>query len=183
MRFSGWCRAARRPVSIVILDDEPDRTTEIRRCLAAQFPAQELIVFDNAPDRIGWLTQNLEKSQLICLDHDLGPNRTGNDPGTGRDVANYLATRQPYCPVIIHTTNGFASELEIQISSGQMIFPTSPPGGVTDVKLGKYDKLRSNETTKVSRAPAPIFLIFVVSRGRCLEGLGTVRQSHLSGRL
>ena len=61
-----------------------------------------------------------------------------------------------------------------------MIFPTSPPGGVTDIKLGKYGKLRSNETTKVARAQGPIFLIFVVSRGRCLEGLGMVRQSHCS---
>ena len=31
------------------------------------------------------------------------------DPGTGRDVANYLATRSPSCPVIIHTTNGLAA--------------------------------------------------------------------------
>ncbi len=27
------------------------------------------------------------------------------DPGTGRDVAEYLATKTPVCPVLIHTTN------------------------------------------------------------------------------
>ena len=27
------------------------------------------------------------------------------DPGTGREVADYLAAKTPVCPVVIHTTN------------------------------------------------------------------------------
>lgn len=98
---------------IVILDDEPGRIREMSRCLAARVPEHELIVFDNAPDMIEWLTDNMDKAKLICLDHDLGPNRLRNgevfDPGTGRDVADYLASRKPICPVIVHTTNTLAA--------------------------------------------------------------------------
>jgi hypothetical protein len=97
---------------IVILDDEPDRIEEMARCLIEFSSVLEFIVFDNAPDLIDWLSNYLETVQLICLDHDLGPNRLRNghvfDPGIGRDVVDYLATCKPVCPVIIHTTNSMA---------------------------------------------------------------------------
>jgi hypothetical protein len=64
-----------------------------------------------------------------------------------------------------------ASEFEIQISGGQIVSGQSPHGGITNNKLEKCGKLHVNGTTKVSRAQAPIFLIFVVPRGRCAEGL------------
>lgn len=44
--------------------------------------------------------------KLISLDHDLNPQPDSTtDPGTGLDVANFLASRRPICPVIIHSTN------------------------------------------------------------------------------
>lgn len=99
--------------TIAILDDEPDRIREMRRCLLGCEPQCDLVTFDNAPDMIAWLTKHLEDAALICLDHDLGPNRVRNgevfDPGTGRNVADYLATRGPTCPVLIHTTNSLAA--------------------------------------------------------------------------
>jgi hypothetical protein len=73
---------------------------------------------------------------------------------------------------------GFASEFEIRISGGQMMFQAIPDCGVTDIKLGKHGKLQSSGTTKVSRAPGPIFLIFVVPRRRCVEEFGIVKQSQ-----
>jgi hypothetical protein len=98
---------------IVILDDEPQRVKEMTRCLAGVTDGLKLVVFDNAPDLIDWLARHLDSAKLICLDHDLGPNRLrdGNvfDPGIGRDVVDYLATRSPVCPVIIHTTNTLAA--------------------------------------------------------------------------
>src|SRR5882724_7945762 len=43
---------------------------------------------------------------LICLDHDLNPQPgVTTDPGTGLDVANYLADFLPVCPVLIHSSN------------------------------------------------------------------------------
>lgn len=66
--------------------------------------------FDNAPDMITWLDEHLLEVVLLSLDHDLGPNRDRNgeifDPGTGRDVVDFLAQKTPVCPVIVHTSNG-----------------------------------------------------------------------------
>jgi hypothetical protein len=98
---------------IVILDDEPDRVREMLRCLGDDRLETEVVTFDNAPDMIGWLGEHLNEARLICLDHDLGPNRSRGgevfDPGTGRDVANFLAEQKPVCPVLIHTTNNLAA--------------------------------------------------------------------------
>lgn len=94
---------------IAILDDEPERLQAMRPLLRSQFPSLATTTFDNAPDMLNWLREHLESCALICLDHDLGPNRTRHgevfDPGIGRDVVDFLATRQPTCHVIIHTTN------------------------------------------------------------------------------
>lgn len=77
--------------------------------LDERYPRLSVVTFDNAPDINAWLADNLNLCVLICLDHDLGPNRTRDgavfDPGIGRDVADYLASRNPVCPIIIHTTN------------------------------------------------------------------------------
>jgi CheY-like chemotaxis protein len=99
--------------TIVILDDEPERIRAMRECLSSRLPRYRVVTFDNAPDMIGWLKRHVEDACLICLDHDPGPNRSRNgdvfDPGTGRDVAEYLATRRPICPVLIHTSNSLAA--------------------------------------------------------------------------
>ena len=98
---------------IAILEDDSPRIEEMRQCLSTCLPQCEVVFFDNAPDMIAWLRDHLHEITLICLDHDLGPNRCRDgdvfDPGTGRDVANYLATRRPQFPVLIHTTNTLAA--------------------------------------------------------------------------
>ena len=98
--------------TIAILDDEPDRLVAMVPVLEKRYPELNVVTFDNAPDINAWLADNLDSCVLICLDHDLGPNRKRDgavfDPGIGRDVADYLATREPVCPVIIHTTNTLA---------------------------------------------------------------------------
>jgi hypothetical protein len=94
---------------IAILDDEPDRLAAMRPLLAERFPQFEVVTFDNAPDMIVWLHAHLSEVAVISLDHDLGPDRRRQgrkfDPGIGRDVADYLSTSRPQCPVILHTTN------------------------------------------------------------------------------
>ena len=98
---------------IAILEDDEGRTAAMRVRLAEFFPQCHPVFFDNAPDMIEWLSHHLPFTVLICLDHDLGPNRIRNgevfDPGTGQDVVNYLSTHQPLCPVIIHTANYLAA--------------------------------------------------------------------------
>ena len=98
---------------IAILDDEHDRIAAMMPLLQRLFPGRTLKTFDNAPDMIVWLRDHLVECILLCLDHDLGPNRTRSgsvfDPGSGRDVADFIATSPPVCPVIIHTTNSMAA--------------------------------------------------------------------------
>lgn len=106
------------PQTIAVLDDEPDRLEAMIPVLNQCYPALNVETFDNAPDINAWFHGHLDKCCLICLDHDLGPNRKRNgtvfDPGIGRDVANYLATQIPVCPIIIHTTNTIARPGMIQ---------------------------------------------------------------------
>jgi hypothetical protein len=117
---------------IAILDDEPERIAAMLPCLANQCPTHETAVFDNAPDMIDWLAVHCRDAILICLDHDLGPNRSRNgasfDPGTGRDVADFLSAKAPSCPVIVHTTNCLAAPGMVRVleESGWTVSRVSP---------------------------------------------------------
>lgn len=99
-------------VIIALLEDDERRQNTMARLLAENFAVHCPVFFDNAPDMIAWLPGYLASVALICLDHDLGPNRkrAGEvfDPGTGRDVVNCLCLLEPSCPVIIHTSNYLA---------------------------------------------------------------------------
>jgi hypothetical protein len=101
------------PSKIAILEDDPRRIEQMLRCLRQCIGEDEVVAFDNAPEMIAWLAENLAHVKLLCLDHDLGANRALNgeiqDPGTGRDVADYLGSRQPVCPVLIHSSNVMAA--------------------------------------------------------------------------
>ena len=98
--------------TVAILDDEPDRLAAMVPILQHQYSKLNVVTFDNAPDMQAWFRENLTTCVLICLDHDLGPNRRRDgkvfDPGIGRDVAEYLAMQPPVCPILIHTTNTHA---------------------------------------------------------------------------
>lgn len=98
---------------IALLDDEPDRINAMVPLLVVSFPELSIVAFDNAPDMSAWLADHVCECALVCLDHDLGANRIRNgntfDPGTGRDVANFLAMQPSRCPVLVHTTNSYAA--------------------------------------------------------------------------
>jgi CheY-like chemotaxis protein len=99
--------------TILVLEDDEDRAAAMKMVLAERFDQFKHVFFDNAPETIAWLKENLKEAVLICLGHDLGPNRQRGDrvfdPGTGRDVVDYLANQTPRCPVIVHTTNSWAA--------------------------------------------------------------------------
>ncbi len=95
---------------VAILEDDPNRITAMRACLTETLPGAEVVVFDDARKMIAWLGQNLGEVVLIALDHDLPlRNHEGKaiDCGTGRQVADYLASVPPTCPVIVHSSNNF----------------------------------------------------------------------------
>lgn len=120
---------------IAILEDDERRYSAMQELLTTEFPGQQFIHFDNSPDMITWLDKHLPKARLLCLDHDLGPNRERDgavfDPGTGRDVVDFLAQQAPVCPVLIHTSNYRAAP--------GMEFALEPSGWVVERVSPSYD--------------------------------------------
>ena len=99
-------------MKIVILEDNSDRQTAMRACLADRFYTFEPHFFDDAEEMIRFLETHLSETLVISLDHDLDLKPEADnrfiDPGTGRMVADFLATKTPICPVVIATTNSQA---------------------------------------------------------------------------
>jgi hypothetical protein len=91
---------------ILILEDNEDRIRNFQgavKSLGGNF--SERIWFD-APNMIKDLPTVLNQACLISLDHDLNPQpNVTADPGTGLEVAEFLAKHSPVCPVLIHSTN------------------------------------------------------------------------------
>lgn len=101
-------------MKIVILEDNVDRQAVMRECLADRFYTFDAHFFDDSCEMIRFLGEHLAETILISLDNDLelkpGPDGRSVDPGSGCQVAEFLATKVPVCPVIIHTTNSLAAE-------------------------------------------------------------------------
>ncbi len=95
--------------TIVILEDNAARRAAMRACIADRFYTFETRFFDESAEMIAYLETDLERAVVISLDNDLdmkiGPAGCPVDAGEGRHVAEFLATRSPVCPVIIHTSN------------------------------------------------------------------------------
>jgi CheY-like chemotaxis protein len=100
-------------MKIVILEDNSDRQAVMRACLADRFYQYDAHFFDDSQEMIRFLGDHLPETLVISLDHDLdlkpGPDGRCIDPGTGREVADFLAEKEPTCPVILATTNTFAA--------------------------------------------------------------------------
>ena len=72
-------------------------------CLSSQPRAK---VWYDAQSMIGELSGFLPDALLVSLDHDLNPQPgSDRDPGTGLEVAEYLAKLPPVCPVVLHSSN------------------------------------------------------------------------------
>src|SRR5262249_50124162 len=101
-------------MKIAVLEDNPERAAAMRRCFSDRFYQYEVRFFDDATDMKAFLETSLAEILLICLDHDLELKHlsTGEavDPGTGRDIAEFLSAGGPVCPVVIPTTNSPAGE-------------------------------------------------------------------------
>jgi CheY-like chemotaxis protein len=99
---------------IAILEDNAERRAVMLRCLKDRFYTFDAHFFDEAAGMIRFLEQHLAETLVISLDNDLdlkpGPRGRMLDPGSGLEVAEYLAGKGTVCPVIIHTTNAKAAE-------------------------------------------------------------------------
>ena len=95
---------------IAVLEDNEERIAEMQRVLADKFPFFDHHFSRTAPTQIAWLQQHGESTICLCLDHDLDPPASDPacDPGTGRDVVEFLIRGEAAFPVIVHTTNAHA---------------------------------------------------------------------------
>jgi len=95
----------------LILEDCRDRRVAMTQRLMERFPFLRITFFESAPEMITFLEGHaLADLVIIALDNDLemipAPSGQWLDPGTGLDVAHWLAKQpRPLCPVVVHTTN------------------------------------------------------------------------------
>ena len=94
----------------IILEDSIERQREMQAALADRFPALPVEFFAAVRPMIERLeATGLYDVALLSLDHDLEllPDTDGGliDPGTGVELADWLAAQPAVAPVIVHTTN------------------------------------------------------------------------------
>jgi hypothetical protein len=99
-------------LTIAILEDNRDRRIEMFRWLDDRLYMYPVVWFRSAGEMIEWLRKDSrDPLVMIALDHDLEPMAHGLDPGTGRDVVDFLVSTSlsfPKVPVVVHTTNALA---------------------------------------------------------------------------
>ena len=91
---------------ILILEDNADRETAMRACIADKFPRFGVEVFAAVDPFVERIKESgLYDVALIALDHDLDliESERGSltDPGTGVDAANFLASMPAVVPIIV----------------------------------------------------------------------------------
>ena len=92
--------------TILILEDNDERIAGFQNAAARLRADYELKVWRDAPSMIAECERFFATAALISLDHDLNPQPGATaDPGTGLDVAQFLADFLPVCPLLIHSSN------------------------------------------------------------------------------
>ncbi len=116
---------------LLMLEDNADRLQRFAAVLRQVDPALPLRVWRSAWTMIRDVGPLLPSARLISLDHDLDPEEgDSTDPGTGWDVAKFLAALPPVCPVVIHTSNGErATWMMGEFELGRWQFHRVPPLG------------------------------------------------------
>ena len=92
--------------NVLILEDKPERQAEFERLAPMLGEQFEVRIWDDANRMREECEPFLPNAALISLEHDLDPKPGAClDPGTGLDMAKFLAEKKPVCPVIVHTMN------------------------------------------------------------------------------
>jgi len=92
--------------TLLLLEDNDERIAAFQAILPALGNDWQIRVWRDAPTMLTECTDYFPETCLISLDHDLNPSPGAtSDPGTGLEVAKFLASHFPFCPVIIHSTN------------------------------------------------------------------------------
>jgi hypothetical protein len=97
--------------TIVLLEDDERRVAAMTAWLGDRFPAYTVRTWANSQALCQSLEDIWQDVVLISLDHDLAVETEDGrfvDQGSGQEVADYLARREPAFPVILHSSNGEA---------------------------------------------------------------------------
>lgn len=119
---------------ILILEDNEDRRREMLRLLDEHDRSIEINLTPIAADAIRYYREHHAEIIVIALDHDL-EDLMGNDggkidPGTGRDVSDFLSQQTPTCPIIIHSTNRLAVDgMELDLTEASWSVERIAPYG------------------------------------------------------
>jgi hypothetical protein len=110
---------------IIILEDNDDRCQVMKAALAGKFSSFAIEFFAAAQPLIDHLkATGMYDVAIVSLDHDLEmiPTAGGtlSDPGTGTDVAAWLAVQPAIFPVVVHTTNSAGGDrmMELLVRGG-----------------------------------------------------------------
>ncbi len=91
---------------ILILEDNDERIQGFKAAVASLGNGIQVILWNDAPTMITECPAKFAQTCLISLDHDLNPMPgVTTDPGTGMDIAVILSKHQPFCPVVLHSSN------------------------------------------------------------------------------
>ncbi|MDZ4684270.1 MAG: cyclic-phosphate processing receiver domain-containing protein [Planctomycetaceae bacterium] len=146
---------------LVILEDNADRRIAMSERLNDRLPQYDVCYFATAAECIDFLHRRLSQVLAIALDHDLDPIPAGTgrllDAGTGREVADFLASQAPVCPVIVHTTNLPAGEgmVEVLKDAGWPVERVIPYGDLEWISQLWFPTLRS-AMSAWTRAEEPV---------------------------
>jgi hypothetical protein len=123
-------------MKIIILEDNCDRREAMARYLADRIPSFDPVFFESPHPMLAYLRDHLGEAVCISLDHDMELINDGTgrlvDPGTGREVADFIATQSPQCPVILHTTNTVAADgmWAVLVDAGWQVHRVVPWGNL-----------------------------------------------------
>lgn len=90
---------------ILILEDNQDRREGFVKVLKTLAPDCEVRFWNNARLMVAESASYLEDTCLISLDHDLNEVDAAENPGDGLLIAEFLAGKNPVCPVVVHSSN------------------------------------------------------------------------------
>lgn len=158
--------------NLTILEDNEDRIREFERAVAS-LGGFQLHLWRNAHRMIAECLPLLQNCLLISLDHDLNTeSANADDPGTGLEVAKFLARQKPICPVIIHTSNTEGRwSMHNELRFGEWTAEIIPPIGEGWIQNSWLPK------AKILIVRKPMRILYVENHAAFAE---TVKQKFLS---
>lgn len=92
--------------TILILEDNEERIADFTKAVKELGDGYDVKFWRDAPSMCKECEAFFPTTALVSLDHDLNPAPGATvDPGTGLDVAKFLADFIPVCPVLLHSSN------------------------------------------------------------------------------